>query len=129
MQIKIKDMKLEREDHPTIIAYFRMAIFKTEESERPFQVTNGMRLMKGVDNSGPWITYPAVKNKREIYEKLTDCPCPEFLSDILDEALRAFVAVQNGTAHRNIKAPVNPTVEARRTQPEQQADGDDFMPF
>lgn len=129
MHIEIKNMKLEDENHKSTIAYFRMAIFERRDFDYPFQVTNGMRLMKGSDGKDPWIAYPSTKNNRGEWEMMTDCKCNVFRGQILDEALKAFVAVQNGTAHRNIKAPVNPTVEARRTQPEQQADGDDFMPF
>jgi DNA-binding cell septation regulator SpoVG len=120
MHIEIKRMQLK--EHESIMAFFTLGMFETEEHELPFSVVEECRLMKGKDGKDPWVAFPARQDSRGGWITIFKCPDSVAYSQIVSAAL---IEYQTFSASQK-KQPQKSRPEK---QIEQETEDDEDIPF
>jgi len=117
MHIEIKRMQLK--EHESIMAFFTLGMFETEQHELPFSVVEECRLMKGKDGKEPWVAFPARQDSRGGWITIFKCPDSVAYSQIVSAALIEYQGL-------SISRKLSP----QKSKPEKQDDYDNSdVPF
>ena len=78
---------MQLKEHDSIMAFFTLGMFETEQHELPFSVVEECRLMKGKDGKDPWVAFPARKDPKGGWITIFKCPDSVAYSEIVSAAL------------------------------------------
>ena len=81
---------MQLKEHDSIMAFFTLGMFESENKDLPFSVVEECRLMKGKDGKEPWVAFPARKDSRGGWFTIFKCPCSMAYSKIVAAALIAY---------------------------------------